>query len=161
MDPFAQVKFLLHCDRLDNAAAFLSTHSTSSTSSSNQEASLLQAQLAFKQGNLNATERHLKSIEKCCTDHMHRQQQLLQQQLTSTRPLLHAAEAALTAGAWQTAREQAAACLAAIKPATSCAPGFAVRLLLLQATASSQLQDHEDSVQVGTHVLGLLCRTYT
>lgn len=77
------------------------------------------------------------------------QQQVLQQQLTSVAPLLYAAEAALTAGAWHTAREQAAACLASIQPATSCAPGLAARVLLLQATASSQLQDHEDAIQVG------------
>ncbi|WIA30525.1 hypothetical protein OEZ86_000609 [Tetradesmus obliquus] len=75
------------------------------------------------------------------------QQQVLQQQLTSVAPLLYAAEAALTAGAWHTAREQAAACLASIQPATSCAPGLAARVLLLQATTSSQLQDHEHAIQ--------------
>jgi hypothetical protein len=38
--------------------------------------------------------------------------------------------------------------MAALQPAPSSMPGLAVRVLLLQATASSQLQDHEDAIQV-------------
>jgi hypothetical protein len=81
-------------------------------------------------------------------DHMYGQQQVLQQQLSNSRPLLHAVEAALTAGAWHTAREQAAAGLASLQPAASSMPGLAVRLLLLQATASAHLQDNDDAIQV-------------
>jgi hypothetical protein len=79
---------------------------------------------------------------------MYSQQQILQQQLSNIRPLLHAVEAALTTGAWHTAREQAAACLASLQPTPSSVPGLAVRLLLLQATASAHLQHHDDSIQV-------------
>jgi hypothetical protein len=86
----------------------------------------------------------------CYQEEMYRQQQVLQQQLSNSRPLLHAVEAALTAGAWHTAREQAAAGLASLQPAPSSVPGLAVRLLLLQATASAHLQDHDDSIQVQT-----------
>lgn len=148
MDRLSHARLLVECNRLDDAAALLSVRATGINSSA--DAKLLLAQLAYKQGNVDAAETHLNSIGSSYTGHMHKQQQVLQQQLAGIRPLLHAVEAALTAGAWQTAREQAAACLDTLKPAASSVPGLAVRLLLLQATASAHLQDHEDSIQVRT-----------
>jgi outer membrane PBP1 activator LpoA protein len=64
MQPIDELRVMLECNRLDQAVSQLSQGPTAIISSSSSEASLLLAQLALKQGNLEAAERRLKRVPR-------------------------------------------------------------------------------------------------